>query len=95
MGVAQVTTGEHEPSIPIEGEPPEGHTEPQIPILGDSVYERALTNAIGYEIFKHDHEVTPNEQGVDHIVISDEETERCRNAARRVIEELRLLGVNI
>lgn len=59
---------------------------------GDITYERVLTNAIGYEIFKDSHEITVRDDGVQQIVISDEDTERARRAARRAIEELRLLG---
>lgn len=59
--------------------------------MADLTYENVLTNAIGYEMFKDDHPVRQNAQGVNTIDITDEETERCRRAAKRVIEELRLL----
>lgn len=73
----------------------EGWVEPRIPIPGDrpdpATLVSVMTNAIGFEMFKHDHDVTLDDNGIEKIEISDEETARARAAAERVLREIQEL----
>lgn len=54
--------------------------------------ESVVANAIGYEMLRHDGRPVQKVHDVDSIDVSDEETGRCRDAAQRVLNDLREIG---
>lgn len=48
-----------------------------------------LANAIGFEMLRHDgRDVYAGDDGVERIDVSDDEAQRCRDAAVRALEHL-------